>query len=82
MIIGYISDNGRRFHVFVVNRVQHIRDCTNQYVETDLYPADDASSWWNGPDFLWKPLEDEGSIEAVEAMNLSPNDPKVKKTQP
>ena len=47
VVIGYISNNARRFQTFVANRVWQIRDRTapNQwkYVETDKNPADDAS---------------------------------------
>lgn len=91
VVIGYISNDARRFHVFVANRVQQIRDRTlpNQWrhVETDLNPADDASCglnardlienlrWWKGPDFLWKPLDDQGSNSTVD---ISPDDPEVK----
>ena len=68
VVIGYINKDARRFHVFVTNRVQQIRDHTLpsqwKYVETDHNPADDASHgqnaqnlienscWWNGPEFL------------------------------
>lgn len=92
VVIGYISNDARRFHVFVANRVQQIRDRTlpNQwrYVETDLNPADDASRglnardliensrWWKGPNFLWKPLDDQGSNDTVD---ISPDDPEVKR---
>ena len=95
VVIGYINNDARRFHVFVANRVQQIRDHTlpNQwkFVETDQNPADDASRgqnvqnlienwrWWNGPEFLWKPLEDQSSLDGAEPMCISPDDPEVKK---
>lgn len=95
VVIGYISNDARRFHVFVANRVQQIRDHTlpNQwkYVETEKNPADDASRgqnaqnliensrWWNGPEFLWKPLEDQSPLDGAEPMCISPDDPEVKK---
>ena len=69
VVLGYIANESRRFHVFVANRVQVIQDTTSieqwKYVDTKLNPADHASrglgavdflnsSWTNGPDFLWK----------------------------
>ena len=74
VVLGYINNEARRFHVFVANRVQQIRDHTapNQwkYVESKLNPADDASrglkaselinnaTWINGPEFLYEQHED------------------------
>lgn len=71
VVLGYISNEARRFHVFVANRVQQIREHTSpgqwNHVETDHNPADIASrgaavnelikkrQWFNGPDFLWEP---------------------------
>ena len=70
VVIRYISNDARRFHVSIANRVQQIEDHTSpsqlKYVETDLNPTDDASRgenvqglienlcWWTGPDFLLK----------------------------
>ena len=79
VILGYISNDVRRFHTFVANRVQVIRDRTSpdqwNYVDTKDNPADDASRglgaqelirsnrWWNGPSFLWKPLADKPVLD-------------------
>lgn len=82
----YISNDARRFHVFVANRVQQIRTSPDQwrYGESSQNPADEASrgldaqeliqssSWWNGPDFLWKESDPRESIESP------PDDPEVK----
>ena len=67
-VLKYIRNDKKRFHVFVTNRVQMIRDATNpdqwKYVESKLNPADDASRgfkgnelskqhrWITGPNFL------------------------------
>ena len=91
VVLGYISNEVRRFHTFVANRVQLIRDCTSPdqwiYVQTRDNPADDASRgleaqelvnnkrWWNGPDFLWMPRHDKPTLNFV----VSPEDPEVKK---
>ncbi|XP_042867593.1 uncharacterized protein LOC122250301 [Penaeus japonicus] len=67
VVLGYVMNDARRFHVFVANRVQYIRDRTSpeewKYINSVQNPADAASrglcvkdfinhsSWWNGPDF-------------------------------
>ena len=47
VVLGYISNESRRFHTFVANRVHAICDqaCPEQwrYVDTKDNPADDAS---------------------------------------
>ncbi|CAB4008321.1 uncharacterized protein LOC110040095, partial [Paramuricea clavata] len=64
------TNESKRFHVFVANRVQQIQEKTIReqwhYVDTKSNPADDASRgirmqdlvddsrWINGPAFLWK----------------------------
>ena len=46
-VLGYINNDARRFHVFVGNRVQEIREKTSpdqwRYVGTKSNPADIAS---------------------------------------
>ncbi|XP_057678097.1 uncharacterized protein LOC130907254 [Corythoichthys intestinalis] len=69
VVLGYIKNEARRFHIFVANRVQKIRDLTDPkqwfHIETDQNPADHASrglkvaeiidsSWLTGPRFLWE----------------------------
>ncbi|XP_068674508.1 uncharacterized protein [Montipora foliosa] len=94
-VIGYISNDARRFQTFVASRVQQIRDHTtpNQwnYAETDQNPADDASrglyvqnliensGLWNGPDLLWKPLNKQSILNGAEPMYIPPEDPEIKK---
>ena len=91
VVLGYISNEARRFHTFVANRVQAIRDHASpkqwRYVDTKDNPADDASRglganelirserWWNGPNFLWKPLPNETNFDP----QVSPDDPEVRK---
>ncbi|XP_033114267.1 uncharacterized protein LOC117114688, partial [Anneissia japonica] len=66
--LGYISNDSRRFHVFVANRVQTIRNLSEptqwHYIASEQNPADIASRgssveefldcdlWWQGPKFL------------------------------
>jgi hypothetical protein len=70
VVLGYINNDAKRFHIFVANRVQQIREYTNpsqwRYIESKENPADDASRglspqelisnprWLSGPEFLWK----------------------------
>ena len=70
-VLRYIPEEQQRFHVFVANRVQLIRDHSSpsqwKYVDSTENPADDASRgleglaliarqrWLQGPGFLWKP---------------------------
>ena len=65
VVLGYINSNAKRFHVFVANRIQQIRDYTNpdqwRYVSSETNPADYASrglkaeklkaneTWFDGP---------------------------------
>ena len=39
----------------------------------------DSSRWWNGPDLLWKPLEDRPCPDGSEAIYFPPGDPEVKR---
>ena len=93
VVRGYISNDVRRFHTFVANRVQCIRDYSRpdqwRRVDTKENPADEASRglsaqelvnsprWWSGPDFLWKPLEEQTGCDEVAVILDS--DPEVKK---
>lgn len=67
VVLGYISNDTRRFYVYVHNRVQRIRQSSKpeqwHYVRTEENPADHASrslpasylgrsSWFTGPSFL------------------------------
>lgn len=70
MILDYINNNARRFYVYVANRIQYIRDCTEpsqwHHVKGKDNPADEASRsmtakellnndrWIKGPDMLWE----------------------------
>ncbi len=69
VVLGYIGNEVRRFHVFVANRVQQIQEGSSldqwMYVGTKQNPADEGSrglrpnqlansKWINGPEFLWK----------------------------
>ena len=94
VVLGYIADDVKRFHVFVANRVQEIQEKSSvkqwKYVDTKSNPADEASrgvrpkdlsksKWITGPDFLWK---DEAAWEIPQTEAFGPpseDDPEVKK---
>ena len=88
VVLGYIKNDARRFHVFVANRVQQIRDNSTpdqwKYIETKENPADESSRglspqdlidsrWLNGPPFLWQ-REFPNRNDDVN-IDLSPDDP-------
>ena len=94
VVLGYIKNDARRFHVFVANRVEQIRENSTpdqwRYINTKETPADEASHsitphdllhnscWLNGSRFLW---DKELPHEREEQMNfnISSDDPEVKK---
>ncbi|XP_041472758.1 uncharacterized protein LOC121422022 [Lytechinus variegatus] len=56
IMLGYISNESRRFHVYVANRVQQIRNVSDPaswyYVDTSTNPADDAARGLTAKDLL------------------------------
>ncbi|XP_048576716.1 uncharacterized protein LOC116603307 [Nematostella vectensis] len=91
VVLGYITNESRRFYVYVANRVQQIRSLSNpeqwRYVETELNPADLATrgvsrnklgetSWLSGPTLL-KNIETADTPS--EAYLLDASDPEVRK---
>ena len=95
VVLGYIKNDSKRFHVFVANRVQEIRDQTSpsqwRHVETKCNPADDASRgvtakelikssrWISGPEFLWMPEDQWPKPLEDQDLVSLSNDPEVKK---
>ena len=94
VVLGYISNESRRFHVFIANRVERIRQHTSpqhwNFVSSKENPADLASRgltagelrqsilWWHGPQFL---TTSEELPEATEYIEVPENDPEVKKNR-
>jgi hypothetical protein len=94
-VLGYISNDARRFHTFVANRVQLIRDNSAveswNYIDTDSNPADDASRgicctnlpadhrWFRGPTFLWLPEEQWPRRASRRQPTFADGDPEVRK---
>ena len=93
VVLGYLSNEARRFHIFVANRIQQIKDRTKpsqwRYVSSKQNPADIASrgatakeihsrsKWFRGPEFLWEPELPERDEESSE---LDPDDPEVNRS--
>ena len=93
VVLGYINNEARRFHVFVANRVERIKQSTEsaqwRYVASEDNPADHASrgltaellvasNWFTGPDFLWRKELPSGVIKVGV---ISSSDPEFKKAQ-
>ncbi|XP_041480432.1 uncharacterized protein LOC121427921 [Lytechinus variegatus] len=89
VVLGYIYNETRRFHMYVANRVERIlqTSCPEQwnYVSSAENPADHASrgltteemlssNWLTGPTFLWK---SEIPTQDVD-VEVSPDDVEVK----
>ena len=94
VVLGYIANDVKRFHVFVANRVQEIQEKSSvkqwRYVDTKSNPADDASrgvrpkefsesKWITGPDFLWKDEAEWENFSTEAVVSPSEEDPEVKK---
>ncbi|XP_051519046.1 uncharacterized protein LOC127420658 [Myxocyprinus asiaticus] len=88
VVLGYINNDARRFHVFVANRIQCIKQSTDskqwRYVTSEENPADYASrgltaedlmtsNWLTGPKFLWQ-RELPGDVKVGEIIA---NDPEL-----
>ena len=85
VVLAYINNNAHRFHVYVANRVQTIRDAPEprqwKYVETSRNPADLAprgttatgsidSSWFEDPSFLKTEPENTPTINALVPLTM------------
>ena len=91
IVLGYLNNEARKFHIFVANRVQKIRQLTKpeqwHYIPTIDNPADHASRslsikeigtsrWFQGPKFLWdKNWKNPTDVK----LELNPEDPEIKK---
>ncbi|XP_064647104.1 uncharacterized protein LOC135499961 [Lineus longissimus] len=93
VVLGYIKNEARRFHIFVANRIQRIHESSSpdqwRYVSTNENPADFASrglkanelttsNWFQGPPFLWK---EEIPAESTSPLLITSDDPEVKRVQ-
>ena len=94
-VLGYISNESKRFHTFVANRVAAIQEVASpsqwRHIGTLQNPADEASRglsamalinssrWLRGPDFLWQP-ELAWPMRHSTVPEVSSGDPEVKRT--
>ena len=94
VVLCYITNERKRFHAFVANRVKIICDYTEKeqwrYVKSELNPADyasrgttgkqflEAKTWLKGPEFLWK-SEESFPTEQVSTV-LDMDDKEVRQT--
>ena len=92
VVLGYIANEAKKFHVFVANRVQQIKDSTEvdqwNFVRGKDNPADEASRglsasaltddsrWLSGPEFLWQ----EKLPSKTPLARIPDDDPEVKAT--
>ena len=93
VVLAYIQNETKRFHLFVANRVKLIGESTQlgqwKYVPSKLNPADDATRglkfstseknerWVNGPEFLYTPKEEWPTKPT--SLTISNEDKEIKK---
>ncbi|XP_054868653.1 uncharacterized protein LOC129349462 [Amphiprion ocellaris] len=90
VVLGYVNNDAKRFHVFVANRIQRIKSLTDpkqwHHVPSESNPADHASrglsvqqllnsNWFKGPEFLW---QGDLPIETDKVTEVMPDDPELK----
>lgn len=90
VILGYVNNDARRFHIFVANRIQRIKNSTRpdqwRHVSSEDNPADHASrglqakeliasNSFSGSDFLWC---EELPWGKVETKDVAVEDPKIR----
>lgn len=90
VVLGYINNEARRFHVFVANRIERIKQSTDprqwDHVKSEDNPADYASrglmakeliasDWFTGPAFLWQSAVIGGDVKVGE---VAADDPELK----
>lgn len=93
VVLGYINNEARRFHVFVANRIQRIKQSTDptqwKHVSSQDNPADHASrglmarelvasNWFSGPAFLW---QERIPSDDAKVGEVSVDDPELRKIQ-
>ena len=95
IVLAYIANDSRRFHVFVSNRVSVIRQLTEvpqwNHIPGSINPADlitrinpkdsvDIKTWLHGPEMLQNFVYDPDAKPDTEPPPLSADDAEVRKT--
>ena len=94
VVLGYIRNTSKRFHVYVANRIEQIHSHSNpdqwRHIGGKINPADlasrgmsannlmNSSIWFNGPEFL---KETTTFLPNGDLFPVDDNDPEVKKVQ-
>lgn len=88
-VLGYISNEARRFHIIVANCLQQIKESTSsdqwRYLTSNDNPLHHStrganikellgSNWFSGPDFLWC---DELPSGDIKVGDITVEDPEV-----
>ena len=97
VVLGYLQNETKRFHVFVANRVKKISDHSKveqwKYVKSEANPADDATRglgvekflkskrWFNGPNFLYESMQKIRECGVGNKFMVDNDDPEVKKVK-
>ncbi|XP_067931112.1 uncharacterized protein [Watersipora subatra] len=94
IVLSYLNNDTKRFHMFVANRIQEIKMKTDvaqwHHIPTKENPADLASRgstvgmlmsspWFRGPEFLWKQDISDNMRKNVRTTELNAKDPEVRK---
>ena len=92
IVLCYLRNDAKRFHIYVANRIQQIKNSTTidqwQHVKSENNPADFTSRglhanqleeccWFSGPLFLWN--TEYNNPSNIPDIVLCTNDPEVKK---
>ncbi|XP_070548117.1 uncharacterized protein [Ptychodera flava] len=93
IVLDYLNNDARRFHIFVANRIQRIKESSQpeqwHYISTKENPADHASrglgvndmihsNWFKGPTFLW---DKEFPAPSHTSRDIPADDPELKTTR-
>ena len=89
-VLSYISNQDKRFHTFVANRVSAIHDASFpsqwNYVDTkanasrglEIEELLKDKRWLEGPEFLWKTKDCWPKLESDDVSTVKEDDPEVK----
>ncbi|XP_070571190.1 uncharacterized protein [Ptychodera flava] len=82
IVLGYINNSSKRFHVYLANRVEKIHNISSPAdIASRSVPAPKLNStiWLSGPAFLWQRDEQDNHEETEHKYTVSDEDPEVRK---